>query len=816
MEPLSLPLAAWLAGAVGLIGGGAWFARRPRAAAPAPLLAEPLPEGQIRRIELRMEAMEGLQADVLAKLEAVGDDGAAERRLQAMASRILGLVRDKDASLDTALAGLDQLRARLRVLEQMGDLAETRGLFEEQGTRLEAMAARLAGLEAATPPFAELADQMTRLYGQRDAMAETVFARLAPIETKQRELEVALALRDPGEALDRLGERLEALRAAQEAADQSLRASQEAADQNLRAAQEAADRNLQAAQEAALESLRAAQEAAVENLRAVQEAAMTGLGERLGARLDGVALATEARLAALEGAENPQAELVERLAALHAQKEAGLEAALGRLAPVEAQVADLGRAIAALDPAAALARLDARIEAAAAALGGRLEGLSAAQAAGLAAADSRLAALEGAESPQAELVERLAALHAQKEAGLEAALGRLAPVEARVAELEAAFAARDPRAALDQLAERLEALRAAQGAAVETLRLAQEAAVGDLRAAQEAAAGTLGGRVAALEGAGAAQSEILDRLAALHAQKDAGLEAALGRLAPVEARVAELETAFAARDPQAALDLLAERLEALRLLQEGTAEDLHAAQEASIQGLRAAQEAAIKALRASQEAAATALDGRLGGRLDGLSAAQAAGFAAADSRLAALEGPQSPQAKLAERLAALHAQKEAGLEAALGRLAPVEARVAQIERGLASWDAKGALDQLAAELSRAGERLAALEAAGSDAEAEAARLEAQAIAAQMVAARTVAEETRIFANRLSLLEASLPRLSIAQALMMQALERQAAPQSAAVWPLVEGMAETPSHLAAVEAPAPETRRGGRPVPVPKG
>jgi len=573
MEPLSLPLAAWLAGAVGLIGGGAWFARRPRGDAPAPLLADPLPEGQIRRIELRMEAMEGLQADVLAKLEAVGDDGAAERRLQAMASRILGLVRDKDASLDTALAGLDQLRARLRVLEQMGDLAETRGLFEEPGTRLEAMAARLAGLEAATPPFAELADQMTRLYGQRDAMAETVFARLAPIETKQRELEVALALRDPGEALDRLGERLEALRAAQEAADQNLRGAQEAADQNLRAAQEAADRNLQAAQEAALESLRAAQETAVENLRAVQEAAMTGLGERLGARLDGFARAAEARLAALEGAESPQAELVERLAALHAQKETGLEAALGRLAPVEAQVAELGRAIAAQDPAAALARLDARIEAAAEALGGRL---------------------------------------------------------------------------------------------------------------------------------------------------------------------------------------------------------------------------------------------------DGLSAAQAAGFAAADSRLAALEGPQSPQAKLAERLAALHAQKEAGLEAALGRLAPVEARLAQIERGLASWDAKGALDQLAAELSRAGERLAALEAAGSDAEAEAARLEAQAIAAQMVAARTVAEETRIFANRLSLLEASLPRLSIAQALMMQALERQAAPPSAAVWPLVEGMAETQSHLAAVEPPAPETRRGGRPVPVPKG
>ena len=30
--------------------------------APAPLLADPLPEGQIRRIELRMEAIEAAQA----------------------------------------------------------------------------------------------------------------------------------------------------------------------------------------------------------------------------------------------------------------------------------------------------------------------------------------------------------------------------------------------------------------------------------------------------------------------------------------------------------------------------------------------------------------------------------------------------------------------------------------------------------------------------------------------------------------------------------------------------------------------------------
>jgi hypothetical protein len=169
-----------------------------------------------------MKAVEELQADFLARIETLGNDQTAERRLQAMASPILVLVRDKGATLDTALAGLDQLRARLRVLEQMGDFAEARGLFERQAARLEAAEVKLAGLEAATPPFAEISEQMSRLYDQRDAMAETVFARLAPLEARQRELEAMVALRDPQAGLDRLAERLEAVRAAQEAAATAL------------------------------------------------------------------------------------------------------------------------------------------------------------------------------------------------------------------------------------------------------------------------------------------------------------------------------------------------------------------------------------------------------------------------------------------------------------------------------------------------------------------------------------------------------------------------------------------------------------------
>lgn len=692
MESFPLPLAAWLAGALGLMAAGGWVAARlARARASASPLAlaaggtgeapgEVQGGGQIRRIELRMEAMEGLQAEFLARIETLGNDEAAERRLQAMAARILGLVRDKDATLDTALAGLDQLRARLRVLEQMGDLAEARGLFERQAARLEAAEVRLAGLEAATPPFAEISEQMSRLYGQRDAMAETVFARLAPLEAKQRELEAAMALRDPQAGLDRLAERLESARAA-------------------------------------------------------QEAAATALGDRLAGRLDGVAAGAEARL----------------------------------------------------------------------------DALAAAQAAAEAALAARLAALEEAPNAGAQIAERLAGLHDRKEAATEAVLGRLGPLEARLSELETRLAASHPGAELERLAERLEAVRAAQEATdallggrldgvaataearfdgltttteARLLGLASEtgARLDGIAAARTAAEAALAARLAALEGAPDAGAQIAERLAALHAQKEAAAEALLGRLAPLEAKLSELETALAARDPQGALDLLAERLEAVRAAQ---------AAETAALGERVAGR--IDTLAAGAEAGLGRLEATTGARLDGLAAAQAATEAALAARLAALEGAPDAAAEIGARLAALHAQKDAGVEAALGRLAPLEAQLAELAGVLAACDPATAFERidlrLEAALAATEIRLAALEQAaredtGAEAEAEAARMQAQAIAVQLVAARTVAEETRLFANRLALLEASLPRLSMAQALMMQALERQSPPQTAA-WPLAE-------------------------------
>ena len=148
MEPFQMSSAAWLAfGGLGLLAvvvvrARIWLARRLRgapAAQPTGTQAGPPADALLHRVELRMETIEGAQAALAARLEAQGSDDAAERRLQAMAGQILGLVRDKNASLDVALAGLDQLRARMRVLEQMGDAAEARALFERLGVRLDTL-----------------------------------------------------------------------------------------------------------------------------------------------------------------------------------------------------------------------------------------------------------------------------------------------------------------------------------------------------------------------------------------------------------------------------------------------------------------------------------------------------------------------------------------------------------------------------------------------------------------------------------------------------------------------------------------------------
>ena len=80
----------------------------------------------------------------------------------------------------------------------------------------------MSGLEGAENPFAEISEQLTRLYAQKDATVETVFARLAPLEAKLAAVEGQMAARDPQAALERFAERLEAARAAQETAVAAL------------------------------------------------------------------------------------------------------------------------------------------------------------------------------------------------------------------------------------------------------------------------------------------------------------------------------------------------------------------------------------------------------------------------------------------------------------------------------------------------------------------------------------------------------------------------------------------------------------------
>ena len=245
MEPLGIIRAAGvLASAVGLfLLAFAWAARQrrrrvargqggsggDRAGAGAADFAP-----VAHRLELRLAALEQGQAGLAARLDGAG---GAEERLQATAGQLLGLVRDKNATLETALAGLDQLRSRMRTLEQIGDAAEARGLFERLGERLaglesaqaasqaaaqaaaEAALAARAG-EAGAPQQAALLEQLSRLHAQKDAAMAAVLARLAPVESRLGRLEGAA----PAEALARLERRLDGLGDAQGAIQAALAA----------------------------------------------------------------------------------------------------------------------------------------------------------------------------------------------------------------------------------------------------------------------------------------------------------------------------------------------------------------------------------------------------------------------------------------------------------------------------------------------------------------------------------------------------------------------------------------------------------------
>ena len=603
MESLGIiRLAGVVASTVGLfLLAVAWAARQrrrragrgrgaDRAGAPAAAGADFEPVAHA--LELRLATLEQGQAGLAARLDGAG---GAEERLQATAGQLLGLVRDKNATLETALAGLDQLRSRMRTLEQIGDAAEARGLFERLGERLAALESAQAASRAATEaalaahsaqvaqagdagaPQAALLEQLARLHAQKDAATEAVLARLAPVEARLGRLEGEA----PAEAVARLELRLDGLRDAQGATQAALAALKR---EGAGPVAEIAERlsRLHAQKDAATERL-LARLAAVESDLAARDpaAALDSLAERLDALRGRVALLETPQ-------ENPYAAVAEQLTGLYAQKDAATETLLARLAPLETRLG----AVEARDPAGALDALRdrlARLETAEtpyAEIAGQLTGLYAQKDAatetllarlaplearlgavetGLAARDpqaaldalrERLAFLETPqENPYAGIAEQLTTLYAQKDAATEALLARLAPLEARLGDLEAGLAARDPQAALDGFAARLEAAQA--------LREAAEAALRDRLALLETPAEN-------------PYAAVAERLTRLYAQKDAATETLLARLAPLETRLGALEAGVAARDPQAALDGFAARLEAAQALREAAEAALRA------------------------------------------------------------------------------------------------------------------------------------------------------------------------------------------------------------------------------------------------
>jgi predicted transcriptional regulator len=680
--------------------------------APAPVTAAATAAGPgdpaLVRLERRMEDIEEAQAALAARV--AGEGG--EARLKEMAGSLAGLIRDKSATLETALAGLDQLRARLKTLEQIGDLAEARGLFEGLSGRIAALETAREAAASAGNPFAEIAEQLTRLYAQKDATTETVFARLAPVEAKLREIETGLAARDPAAALERvearikteiatLRDRLRGIEAGETPALATL--TERMAGLADRAGTEAAERE---GRLGPLEARLAALEAGAGDLAAAR-AEIGGLA----ARIEDGRAAFAAEIAALRAAaaENPFAEISEQLTRLYEQKDATVETVFARLAPLETRLAEMEGRLAGLDPQAALDRFAERLETA-----------KAAHAASEAALRDRIAALENpGETPFAQIAEQLTRLYAQKDATVETVFARLAPLEAKLAGMEARLSGLDPEAALARFAERLEAAQAAQAAA--------EAALRD--------------RIAALEEPGETPfAEIADQLTRLYAQKDATVETVFARLAPLEAKLGAVEGRLAGLDPQAALDRFAERLEAATAALDGRVAALEGAENpfaeigAQLTRLYAQKDATVEtvfARLAPLEAKLAEVEGRLGGldpaaalarfaeRLEAAQAAHEAAEAALRDRIAALEAPgENPFAEIAEQLTRLYAQKDATVETVFARLAPLEAKLSEIEGGLAGLDPRAALDRFAERLEALQARLAAVEEPGENPFAE--------------------------------------------------------------------------------------------------
>ncbi|MFQ8431923.1 hypothetical protein [Amaricoccus sp. W119] len=410
-----------------------------------PAAGEATGSGQIaggvaaRRLELRLEAVEARLAEVTA-------EGSPEERLRDMAGSLVGLIRDKNATLETALAGLDQLRARLRALERIGDVAEARALFEDLGGRLEALHSAQAAQAA------ETGERIEALRGRaeagdvaRDAVSAAVSEQIAALREdlhERKDAGLAALIERFGPFETRLAA-LETAQGAEEAAGIAMGAAVGAtAEAVVEAVVEAEIRAEIARMEARIETRIESRFAALDTAREAGEIALATLRAEMGAEIRAeirAEVGAEVREVRAEvGTERDMViaalgslrEIAERLSGLHAQDEALARTFAARITALEEQVA-------ALDPGAALESLAERLEAARtvqdeadrareagvrAALDGlaeRFETARAAQAETGEAFGARIDALETAGTPLAAFETRLADLEARPAASPE-------------------------------------------------------------------------------------------------------------------------------------------------------------------------------------------------------------------------------------------------------------------------------------------------------------------------------------------------------------------------------------------------------------
>ena len=117
MEPFGIGMAGLGAAGLATFGafGLAFRQRRKRLAATAssPVAVAAASRGAPRSTGERLEALAAHQAELGQRLEALAAQATAPEELAGHRLQpLLGLIRDKNATLETALAGLDQLRAR--------------------------------------------------------------------------------------------------------------------------------------------------------------------------------------------------------------------------------------------------------------------------------------------------------------------------------------------------------------------------------------------------------------------------------------------------------------------------------------------------------------------------------------------------------------------------------------------------------------------------------------------------------------------------------------------------------------------------------